>query len=139
MELIGTICELSTPGRWGRANRIDVTVRDSFQIENGRTYLLVENPGNRERFLLTAKYDRDQINDLEPKKLMMIVVGKEKDDGNTEFFTRNSEIKDFFFYAGDGLLQIVDEELKNLRNQKNTDGGVMDQLQAQFKKWMGMG
>lgn len=139
MQLIGTICELSTPGRWGRANRTDVIVRDSFQIESGRSYLLMENPENRQQFLLTAKYDRDQIIDLEPMKMMMIVIGKQKDDVNAGFFTRNSDIKEFFYFAGDGAILIVDEELEKLRKNKEQGSGMVDQIQNLVKRFLGTG
>jgi hypothetical protein len=138
MELVGTICEMTTAGRWGRPNRMDVFVRDCFEIPGGRSYLLVEDKVKGERFLLTARDDKDKINGLEPKRLMAIAIGREKEGVDVRAFTRSSEIKEYFFYQGVGLVQIVDEELIELRNRKESASGVMDQLQATFKRWMGM-
>ncbi|MHC1783812.1 MAG: hypothetical protein AB9891_13835 [Anaerolineaceae bacterium] len=124
MELTGQTLELTTPGRWGSAVRKDVLVRDSFQANAGRSYLLVENRDNQITYLLTSRYDGDAVDRLESGKMMMVVIGRQKDDVNIREFSRNSKTEEYFAYSGGGTIQILDAELENLRKSTNREGGL---------------
>jgi hypothetical protein len=137
MEIIGQTLELTTPGRWGSAVRRDVFVRDCFRANEGRTYLLVENRENQVFYLVTNRYDGDAVDRVEPGKMMMVVIGRQKEDVNIHAFGRSSRTDDYFAYSGGGTIQILDAELENLRRNTNRSGGLFGPLLGVIERFLG--
>lgn len=125
MEIIGQTLEFTTPGRWGSAVRRDVVVCDVFQANEGRTYLRAESTDGEVSYLFTNRYDKDRVDRLEPGRMMMVVIGRQKEGVNMQEFSRYSKTEDFFAYAGGGTIQILDADLENLRRGRSGEGGML--------------
>jgi hypothetical protein len=137
MNIIGQTLELTIPGRWGSAIRRDVIVQDAFQANEGRFYLRAESINGEISYLLTNRYDNDRVDQLEPGKMMMVVIGRQKEDVNIREFSRLSKTEDYFAYAGGGTIQILDVELENLRRGRSGDGGMLGPLVNLIERMLG--
>ncbi len=140
MDLIGQTCELSMPGRWGMARRFDVVIRDSFEANEGRSYLLVEHSSDELQpvfYLLTNKYKPDRLDTLEPRKMLVVAIGKQREDVNIHEFSKYQKTEDYFYYFGAGAIQVVDAELENLRRSKAGEG-FLDTLKNVVGRFIGL-
>lgn len=137
MELVRQTLELSIPGRWGRADRTDIAVRDAFTANKDRPYLHVESLKTGSHYLLTPRYDGDRFEDLQTGRMIAVVIGKLKEGASLGEFAISRKTEEYFAYYGGGTIQVIDAEMKSSREKRKSEGGFISDFSRVFDRWLG--
>ncbi len=107
MNIIGARIDLMIDEPWDSSRVIEVKITRQFKGEDGTTYFLVEDSLSEERFIITNRYNGDDVIDVSLGKMLIVAIALPEND----FFTiENPDFISHLSYYGIGSIRLSKDQ-----------------------------